>query len=419
MQGTGIKGNGMTPTTAGRRTIGIVLAAGMLLPVGPDAHAGDRASARTQPAERPSLRQLLLCLQYGDATARREAIISLGKMGPAAVMAVPAVTKALKDKEENVRKSAAEALKKIQAKRPTTSAATRPRPVQLNITVGFSQIGSESAWRAAQTGSVKSEAKRRGVKLLFVATRHKQEDQIKRVRFFIAKGVDVIVLAPIVESGWTSVLKEAKRAGIRVVILDRAIDVSDKSLYVTTIRSDYVEQGRLAARWLVENTTGEVKVFEMRGTPGASCAIDRHKGFDEVITQHPRIRIISSHVGNFTRARGKEVMEAFLKTRRQFNALFAHNDEMALGAIQAMSRAGLKPGKDIKIVSIDAVRAAFEAIIAGKLNCTVECSPLIGPQLFDAIEAMLLDRGVPKRIAVKEGVFDRSTAKKAIADRQY
>jgi len=137
MQGTGIKGNGMTPTTAWGRTIGIVLAVGILLPAGPDARAGERVSARTLPAERPSLRQLLLSLQYGDAVARREAIISLGKMGPAAVMAVPAVTKALKDKDENVRKSAAEALKKIQAKRPTTSGATWPGPVQLNITVGF------------------------------------------------------------------------------------------------------------------------------------------------------------------------------------------------------------------------------------------------------------------------------------------
>jgi len=419
MQGTGIKGNGMTPTTAWGRTIGIVLAVGILLPAGPDARAGERVSARTLPAERPSLRQLLLSLQYGDAAARSEAITSLGKMGPAAVMAVPAVTKALKDKDENVRKSAAEALKKIQAKRPTTSGATWPGPVQLNITVGFSQIAPQSAWRIAQTESVKSEAKRRGAKLLFVATSRKQEDQIKRVRLLIAKGVDVIVLAPIVETRWTSVLKEARRAGIRVVILDRAIDVSDKSLYVTTIHSDYVEQGRLAARWLVENTSGQVKVFEMRGTPGSACAIDRKKGFEEVARDHPRIKIIKSREGNFQRTRGRDVMKGFLKTGTRFNALFAHNDEMALGAIQAMSRAGLKPGKDIKIVSIDAVRAAFEAIIAGKLNCTVECSPLIGPQLFDAIEAMLLDRGVPKRIAVKEGVFDRSTAEKAIADRQY
>ena len=284
------------------------------------------------------------------------------------------------------------------------------------IVMGFSQIGSESDWRAANTVSIKAEAKKRGIDLRFTDAQQKQENQIKALRTFVAQKVDIIAFSPVVETGWEPVLQEIKRAGIPVILTDRGVDVMDQSLYVTFIGSDFVEEGRRAARWFVANTTGDVKVFEMRGTPGASCAIDRKKGFEEVIKDHPRITIIKSQDGNFERGKGKEVMEAFLKTKegKEFTALYAHNDDMALGAIQAMKEAGVKPGTDIKIVSIDAVKAAFEAMIAGELNCTVECNPLIGPQLFDLVEAL-----VDKRIVIKEGVFDQSVAKDVIGKRQY
>ncbi|MGB2824365.1 MAG: ABC transporter substrate-binding protein [Phycisphaerae bacterium] len=284
------------------------------------------------------------------------------------------------------------------------------------IVMGFSQIGSESDWRAANTVSIKAEAEKRGFDLRFADAQQKQENQIKALRSFIAQQVDIIAFSPVVETGWEPVLREISKAGIPVILTDRGVDVTDHSLYVTFIGSDFIEEGRRAAKWFVDNTTGDVKVFELRGTPGASCAIDRKKGFEEAIAKEPRIKIVKSQDGNFERGRGKEVMEAFIKTKegKAFNALFAHNDDMALGAIQAMKEAGLKPGVDIKIVSIDAVKAAFEAMIAGELNCTVECNPLIGPQLLDLVEAL-----IKKRLVIKEGVYDQSVAKDLIGSRKY
>jgi simple sugar transport system substrate-binding protein len=322
-----------------------------------------------------------------------------------------------------------------------------PAKLQRQIVVGFAQLGSESDWRAANTVSIKTEAEKRGIDLRFSDAQQIQGNQIKALRSFITQKVDVIAFSPVVETGWEPVLREIKQAGIPVILSDRSVDVTDPTLYLTFIAPDVVEEGRRAARWLVEHTTGDVKVFELRGTPGASCAADRKNGFEEVVKANPRMTIVKSQDGNFERGRGKEVMEAFLKTRegKEFNALYAHNDDMALGAIQAMKEAGLKPGTDVKIVSIDAVKAAFEAMVAGELNCTVECSPLLGPQLFDVIEAVVaakrlraavgaadfirpqarqplldnLDNMFVKRIMVKEGVFDQSVAKALIAGRKY
>jgi len=312
------------------------------------------------------------------------------------------------------------------------------------IIVGFSQIGSESDWSAANSMSVKGAAEARGIDLRFADGQQKQENQIKALRSFVDQKVDLIAFSPVVETGWQSVLEEIKVAGIPVILSGREVDVTDKSLYVTFIGSDFVEEGRQAARWLMKNMDGDIKVFEMSGTPGASCAIDRHKGFAEIVESNPSIEVVKSQDGNFERGRGKEVMEAFLKTpdAKNFNALYAHNDDMALGAIQAMKEAGLKPGKDIKIVSIDAVRAAFEAMIDGELNCTVECNPLLGPKLFDIVEAILAAKKLTahaekhkllklevlealktgaflKRVRVDEGVFDQSVAKKLIGQRKY
>ncbi len=290
-----------------------------------------------------------------------------------------------------------------------------------SLTVGFSQIGAESGWRTANTESIKSEAAKRGINLQFADAQQRQENQIRALRSFVAQGVDVIAFSPVVETGWEPVLKEIKQAGIPVVLSDRAVDVSEEGLYVTFIGSDFVEEGRRAARWLAEKTGGQAVIAELVGTPGSSPAIDRKKGFEEVLSGHPGMRIIKSQSGDFTRAKGKEVMETFLKApdARQITALFAHNDEMALGAIQAIEEAGLRPGTDILIVSIDGVRDAFEAMVAGKLNCTVECNPLIGPQLFDLIEAVAAGKPVPARVAVEEGVFDQTQAAAALPNRQY
>ncbi len=289
------------------------------------------------------------------------------------------------------------------------------------VRVGFSQIGAESDWRKANTESIKSEAAARGIELVFADAQQKQENQIKALRSFVAQGVDVIAFSPVVETGWEPVLKEIKRAGIPVVLTDRAVEVSSPDLYVTFIGADFVEEGRRAANWLAKATQGKAQIAELQGTPGSAPAIDRKKGFEEILAKNSDMKIIKTQSGEFTRAKGREVMESFLKSPAgsQITALFAHNDDMALGAIQAIEEAGLKPGVDIKIVSIDAVRAAFEAMIAGKLNCTVECNPLLGPQLFDAVEAIMAGKPVERRIVTHESVFEQSTAAEDIKTRKY
>ena len=276
--------------------------------------------------------------------------------------------------------------------------------------VGFSQIGAESEWRTANTASIKSSLAEAGIQLRFSDAQQKQENQIKALRSFIAQRVDVISFSPVVESGWETVLREAKAANIPVILTDRAVDVSDDSLYVTLIGSDFVEEGRKAGRWLLQDTlagSGEVRIVELQGTVGSAPAIDRMEGFHEVIDKDPRFKVVRSQSGDFTRAKGK------------VDVLFAHNDDMAIGAIQAIEEAGLKPGKDIRIVSIDGVRGAFKAMEAGKLNATIECNPLIGDQLVDAVKAVLEKRPLPKRILVEEGVFTQDQAAAALPGRKY
>ncbi len=287
--------------------------------------------------------------------------------------------------------------------------------------VGFSQIGAESGWRTANTESIKSEAEKRGIDLRFSDAQQKQENQIKALRSFISQGVDVIAFSPVKETGWEPVLKEIKEAGIPVILTDRAIDSTDESLYATFIGSDFVEEGRRAAEWVVKATGGKANIAELTGTPGSAPAIDRKKGFEKVISRYPDIKIIKSQSGDFTRALGKEVMEAFLKSpeAKSIDVVFAHNDDMALGAIQAMEEAGIKPGQQIKIVSIDGVHDAFQAMIDGKLNCTVECNPLLGPQLFNAVEDLRKGKPLTKRIVIQEQVYTQDQAAEAIKDRKY
>jgi ABC-type sugar transport system substrate-binding protein len=292
------------------------------------------------------------------------------------------------------------------------------------IVLGFSQIGAESEWRTANTESIKQAAKDAGIELKFSDAQQKQENQIKAIRSFIAQRVDVIAFSPVVESGWETVLKEAKSAGIPVILSDRAVDVKDDSLWVSFMGSDFVEEGRRAANWLVEyldkkGVKGDVNIVELQGTVGSAPAIDRKKGFEEVLKSHPNLKVTRSQTGDFTRAKGKEVMEAFLKADKKINVLYAHNDDMAIGAIQAIEEAGLKPGKDITIVSIDAVKGAFEAMMAGKLNCSVECSPLLGPQLMEAAKDLMAGKKLPKRIVTKEGVFPAEIAAKEFPNRKY
>ncbi len=288
------------------------------------------------------------------------------------------------------------------------------------LTVGFAQTGAESAWRTANTNSLRNEAEKRGIDLKFADGQSKQENQIRAVRSFIAQGVDAIVLAPIVETGWDPVLREAKRANIPVVVMDRSVATSDESLYAAFIGSDFYEEGRMAADWLAANANGRTKIVELQGEPGSAAANERRKAFADAIAKHPEFTIIDSQTGNFRRAEGKTVMEAMLKTHGDaIEIVYAHNDDMALGAIQAIEEAGKQPGKDIMIVSIDAIKEAVQAVADGKINCTVECNPLFGPKIYDTIEAILAGQEVPKKSYNKDELFDATNAAAALPTRQY
>ncbi|MGR6468524.1 galactofuranose ABC transporter, galactofuranose-binding protein YtfQ [Rhizobium sp. PAMB 3182] len=272
-------------------------------------------------------------------------------------------------------------------------------------TIGFSQIGSESGWRAAETSVTKMEAEKLGINLKFADAQQKQENQIKAIRGFIAQGVDAILVAPVVATGWDDVLGEAKDANIPVVLLDRGVDAS-QDLYLTSVASDQVKEGRVAGEWLVK-TVGDkdCKVVELQGTVGSTPAINRKKGFEEAIAGHDNIKIVRSQTGDFTRSKGKEVMEGFIKAEdggKDICAMYAHNDDMAVGGIQAIKDAGLKPGSDILVVSIDAVPDIFKAMESGEANATVELTPNMAGPAFEALDAYLNGGTAPEKFIITE-----------------
>ncbi|MET8052851.1 ABC transporter substrate-binding protein [Streptosporangium sp. NPDC005286] len=290
------------------------------------------------------------------------------------------------------------------------------------ITLGFSQVGAESGWRTANTKSVQEAAKEAGIDLKFSDAQQKQENQIKAIRSFIQQKVDAIAFSPVVESGWDTVLKEVKDAGIPVILTDRAVDSADTSLYRTFIGSDFVIEGQKSGEWLVKEYEGEpgpVNIVELQGTTGSAPANDRKKGFGDAIAADPKFKIIASQTGDFTRAKGKEVMEAFLKAHKDIDVLFAHNDDMGLGAIEAIEGAGLKPGTDIKIITIDAVKDGMQALADGKINFIAECSPLLGPQLMDLVKKAVKGEQIPQRVLTEETTFTPEQAKAALPDRKY
>ena len=311
-------------------------------------------------------------------------------------------------------------------------AATSYAQAEDKIVVGFSQIGAESEWRTANTNDVMAAAERAGVELKFSDAQQKQENQIKAIRSFISQKVDIIGFVPIVETGWDNVLREAKRAKIPVVIMDRDLK-TDPSLFTAKIGTDSVEEGRRAFRWIDEYVTktertprnggDKLNIVILEGTVGASAAVGRSKGFNEALNASPnkdKYNILASQTGDFTRQKGQEVMESFLKSYRDdIDILFAQNDDMALGAIQAIEAAGLKPAQDIIIVGADAVKGMFQAMIDGKANATVECNPLQGDIFFETCKKILAGEEVPKSVYVEEGVYDASNAAEVFPTRKY
>lgn len=294
--------------------------------------------------------------------------------------------------------------------------------------VGFSQIGSESEWRTANTISVQNSFNDDpSFVLLYSDAQQKQENQIKALRTFIARQVDCIVFTALVETGYGPVLQEAENAGIPVIMIDRDVQESDRHLRLTIMGSDFVKEGEKAGLWLADylketgrdDGTTPINIVELQGTTGSAPAIDRKTGFATVLDQNPNWEITRSQTGNFTTSEGKAVMEAFLKADKDIDVLYAHNDGMALGAIQAIKEAGLVPGEDIIIVGVDAVKGAFEAMVAGEMNASIECSPLLGPQAVQAVRDLRDGKTLPGRIWTIEGVFDQTNAGEALPTRQY
>ena len=279
--------------------------------------------------------------------------------------------------------------------------------------VGFAQTESNNPWRIAQTKSMQDEAKKRGWQLVYTDAAGSAAKQVADVNSMIAQGVDAIFLAPREEKPLIPAVMNAKNAGIPVILLDRNVDpnlAKPGEDYVTFIGSDFIEEGRRAAEWLTKEMGGNAKIIQLEGTTGSSPANDRAKGFADYIKDHPGMQIVASQSGDFARDKGRQVAETLLQANPDATAIYAHNDEMAVGAIAAIEAAGKVPGKDIIIVSIDGTRDALQAIIDGKMGATVECSPFFGPKAYDTLVAYANGEPIPPKIINPDRFFDKSNA---------
>ncbi|MCR5763576.1 MAG: ABC transporter substrate-binding protein [Treponema sp.] len=283
------------------------------------------------------------------------------------------------------------------------------------ITVGYAQVGAESDWRLANTQSFKDTfVEANGYKLIFDDAQQKQENQIKAIRNFIQQDVDYIVVAPVVETGWETVLQEAKKAGIPVILSDRMMKVSDDSLFTAWVGGNFLKEGQDGCKWLEaylksvgrENET--INIVDLQGTIGASAQIGRTQGLEEAVKAHKNWNIVAQQTGEFTQSKGQEVMESILKSVSKIDVVYAENDNMAWGAIDAIKAAGKKPGKDIIIICFDAVHESFNRMIDGEINCAVECNPLHGPRTAEIIQKLEKKQKVEKIQYVTELVFDKN-----------
>jgi simple sugar transport system substrate-binding protein len=290
------------------------------------------------------------------------------------------------------------------------------------MTMGFSQVGAESGWRTANTKSIQDAAAAADVDLKFSDANGEQENQISAIRSFVQQRVDVIAFSPVVRTGWDAVLLEAKNAGIPVILTDRAVDTQEKDVYKTFLGADFVEEGRRAGDWVVKqyaSAPGPVNIVQLEGTTGADPAIERDTGFADAIAANPNLKVIASQSGDFTRSGGKQVMEAFLKAHPKIDLVFAQNDDMGLGAMEAIEAAGLTPGKDVKIVAVDATHDGMQALADGKFNYIVECNPLLGPQLMELAKKVVAGEPVPARVVTPDEAFDQQQAAAVLPDRKY
>lgn len=282
------------------------------------------------------------------------------------------------------------------------------------IVVGVSQLGSESRWRTANTESVQTEfTQRNGYFLIFNNARQKQENQIKAIRSFISQRVDYIVFSPVVETGWETVLQEAKGAGIPVILMDRNVDVEDQSLYVTCVGSDFVEEGEKAGMWLEEDlrrrgiSDETINIVVLKGTEGSSSQIGRTRGFATVASRHDNWTILAQEYADFTSAKGREVMEELLKKYRDIDVVVSQNDDMTFGAIEAIRESGRTVGVngDIIMISVDATHDALEMVAEGTINVDIECNPNQGEYISEVIGMLENGQEVEKQYYVEEDVF--------------
>jgi len=280
-------------------------------------------------------------------------------------------------------------------------------------TVGFAQVGSESDWRTAFSANVQAEAARRGIRLLFANADNNPLRQRQQVQEFIAAHVDAIVIAPVVVTGWTDTLKAVRAAGIPAFIADRAVD-ADPGLFVARIAADFNLEGRLAAAWLAQASRGKCEIVELLGTEGSEPAIQRHKGFQAVISQFPNMRVLRSENGNFTTQGGAKAMEDLIYATgglKGICAVWSHNDNMLLGAIRVMHAAGLHPGHDQLMISVDGVPGIFPALAAGDANMSVELKSDIGKYIFDVVQGYLSGRrDYPKWVVIPSDLHTQADA---------
>lgn len=291
-----------------------------------------------------------------------------------------------------------------------------------SLLLGFSQLGWESAWRLANTESIKSAAEAAGVTLMYDNAEQKQERQIKAIRSFIAYQVDVIAFSPIVETGWDNVLREARDAGIPVLTTDRMISTEDETLVAGFVGSDFHEEGVRAGEFLIRKAEGmgELNIVELSGTLDSTPMLHRAQGFRDAIAGHENLRMIDSMSGDFLRPKGRECMKELLKRHPDIDVLYSHNDAMTLGAITAIEDAGLVPGEDIIIITVDGEQAAIDLLRAGKINCVVECKPQIGDMVMDLAKKLAAGEEIPKFTYSEERVFTEFDEDlDAIAPREY